>query len=258
MRGPSPISLELQRVTRHIERIARRREKLTERIRELPENDPSKIALLHRAERLLEGERWWIDVLRAGGEIAASMRFASEALELRDYCNRRGWTDVEEISDTVSGTKSSRKGLDRLMAAVRRGKVDVVVCFKLDRLGRSLQHLAQLIGEFKTHKVALVVPGQGIDTSEGSPVGKLQLHVLGAVAEFEAEIIRERVNAGLAAARKKGVRLGRPPSLSPHYGDVARLRSQGMSGRAIAAELKIPSSTAFKIIGQLKPLAAAA
>ena len=76
------------------------------------------------------------------------------------------------------------------MAAVRRGKAKVVVCFKLDRLGRSLSHLAQLIDEFNVHRVALVVPEQGIDTSEGNPAGKLQLHILCAVAEFEREIIR--------------------------------------------------------------------
>ena len=180
----------------------------------------------------------------------------SQLTELREYAVRRKWTNVEEITDTVSGAKSSRQGLDRLMAAVRRGKVDVVVCFKLDRLGRSLSHLAQLIDEFKTHKVALVVPAQGIDTSEGNPAGKFQLHILCAVAEFEREIIRERVNAGLAAAKKKGIRLGRPHSLNPHYNDVARLRSQGKSGRLIGEELGIPSSTVFKIIGQ--QLAAAA
>ena len=140
----------------------------------------------------------------------------SQLQDLRQYCTRRGWTEVEEIRDVISGAKSSRQGLDRLMQAVRRGKVDIVVCFKLDRLGRSLSHLAQLIDEFNTHKVALVVPAQGVDTSEGNPAGKLQLHILCAVAEFEREIIRERVNAGLAAAKKKGVRLGRPATLDAH------------------------------------------
>src|SRR5262245_24583814 len=76
--------------------------------------------------------------------------------------DRREWTNVEEVQDVVSGAKSSREGLDRLMLAVRRGKVDVVVCFKLDRLGRSLAHLAQIIGEFAVHNVALVVPSQCI------------------------------------------------------------------------------------------------
>ena len=124
------------------------------------------------------------------------------------------------------------------MASVRRGKVDIVVCFKLDRLGRSLSHLAQIIDEFSTHKVALVVPAQGIDTSEGNPAGGA--HILCAVAEFEREIIRERVNAGLAVARKKDVRLGRPATLDAHRGDIARLRAQGLTFRAIAKELRYP------------------
>jgi putative DNA-invertase from lambdoid prophage Rac len=176
----------------------------------------------------------------------------SQLQDLREYCTRRGWTEVEEISDVISGAKSSRKGLDRLMQAVRRGRVDVVVCFKLDRLGRSLSHLAQLIDEFNTHKVALVVPAQGIDTSEGNPAGKLQLHILCAVAEFEREIIRERVNAGLAAARKKGVRLGRPSTLDAHRDDIARLRAQGLTCRAIAKELDIPVGSVFQVTREFR------
>jgi DNA invertase Pin-like site-specific DNA recombinase len=92
----------------------------------------------------------------------------SQLTELREYCARRKWTGVEEITDTVSGVNSSRKGLDRLMAAVRRGKVDIVVCYKLDRLGRSLAHLAAMIAEFTAHNVALIVPEQGIDTSSST------------------------------------------------------------------------------------------
>jgi putative DNA-invertase from lambdoid prophage Rac len=176
----------------------------------------------------------------------------SQLQELRDYCTRRAWTELEEIGDTVSGTKSSRKGLDRLMGAVRRGKVDVVVCFKLHRLGRSLSHLAQIIDEFSAHKVALVVPAQGIDTSEGNPAGKLQLHILCAVAEFEREIIRERVNAGLAVAKRKGVRLGRPATLDAHRENIARLRAQGLSCRAVARELSIPVGSVFWVVRELK------
>ena len=145
---------------------------------------------------------------------------ASQLSELRDYSARRGWKNVEEVTDVVSGAKSSREGLDRLMLAVRRGKVDVVMCFKLDRLGRSLAHLAQIIGEFAAHNVALVVSSQGIDTSASNPAARLQLNVLCAVAEFEREVIRERVNAGLAVAKAKGVRLGRPPV---HNGQRSRL-----------------------------------
>ena len=137
----------------------------------------------------------------------------SQLAELRELLRSARLAGSRSDHDTVSGMKSSREGLDRLMRAVRRGKVDVVVCFKLDRLGRSLSHLASIIDEFTTHNVALVVPGQGIDTSSANPAAKLQLNILCAVAEFERSIIVERVNAGLAAAKAKGVRLGRPPTL---------------------------------------------
>jgi DNA invertase Pin-like site-specific DNA recombinase len=132
------------------------------------------------------------------------------------------------VTDVVSGMKSSRERLDRLMLSVRRGKVDVVVCFKLDRLGRSLAHLAQIIGEFGAHNVALVVPSQCIDTSASNPAARLQLNVLCAVAEFDREVIRERVNAGLAVAKAKGVRLGRPRAHDGQRSEVARLRSGGI------------------------------
>lgn len=176
----------------------------------------------------------------------------SQLQDLREYVARRGWTDVQEISDTISGTKSSRKGLDRLMAQVRRGKVDIVVAYKLDRLGRSLAHLAAMIAEFTAHNVALVVPEQGIDTSGANSAARLQMNILCAVAEFEHEIIRERVTAGLAAAKKKGVKLGRPATLAAHRGNIARLRAQGMTGRAIAVELGLPLGSVFQVMNELK------
>jgi hypothetical protein len=89
----------------------------------------------------------------------------SQLASLREYAMRQGWQDVQVITDTISGAKTSRKGLDTLMKAVRVGKIDVVLCYNLDRLGRSLSHLAQLLGEFAAQKVALIVPGQGINTS---------------------------------------------------------------------------------------------
>jgi putative DNA-invertase from lambdoid prophage Rac len=175
-----------------------------------------------------------------------------QRLELHDYCQRKGWPIAAEYSDTISGAKFTRSGLDRLMAAVRKRKIDAIVCVKLDRLGRSFPHLAQLIFEFDSNGVALICTSQPIDTSEENPAGRLIMHVLIAMAQFERSLIQERTRAGLRVARAKGVRLGRPPSLNPHYDEVARLRAQGMSGRHIAAKLNIPSSTVFKIIGQLK------
>jgi DNA invertase Pin-like site-specific DNA recombinase len=102
----------------------------------------------------------------------------SQLAELRQYCEARGWNAPEEIVDAISGTKNPREGLDRLMGLVRRGKVNIVVCAKLDRLGRSLSHLVQLMDEFATHGVALVVPSQGIDTSAKNPLAEMQLGMM--------------------------------------------------------------------------------
>lgn len=176
----------------------------------------------------------------------------SQLLELRTYCQRRGWAEVAEYSDTISGSKFTRRGLEALFADVRKGRVERVVVFKLDRLGRSLAHLAQLIAELTANGTALVCTSQGIDTSDSNPAGRLQLGVLMAVAEFEREIIRERVNAGLAAARARGARLGRPARLEGHRAAVAGLLAQGKGVREIARELGLPVSSAFKVVRELK------
>jgi len=167
--------------------------------------------------------------------------------ELHDYCRRRTWTSVTEYRDVISGAKFTRQGLDRLMADVRRRRLDVIVCFKLDRLGRSLPHLAQLVAELAAHGVALVCTSQGIDTSNDNPAGRLQLGVLMAVAEFEREIIRERVNAGLRAAKARGVRLGRPASNDVHSEAVRRLRAEGKGIRAIGRILGLPLASVHKL-----------
>ena len=172
----------------------------------------------------------------------------SQLLELRTYCERRGWGEVVEFSDTITGSKFTRRGLDALFADVRKGKVERVVVFKLDRLGRSLAHLAQLIAELTAGGVALICTSQGIDTSDSNSAGRLQLGVLMAVAEFEREIIRERVNAGLAAARARGAKLGRPDTLAAHRAAVAALLAQGKGVREIARELGLAVSSAYKIV----------
>jgi DNA invertase Pin-like site-specific DNA recombinase len=133
------------------------------------------------------------------------------------------------------------------MHLVRRGKVDVVACFKLDRLGRSLPHLAQIISELDQHNVAIVATSQGIDTNHDSPAGRLQMHVLMAVAEFERTLIVERVRAGQAAARAKGVKFGRPVTLYQHKETVMDLLKAGWTCRRIAAEKDIPLGSVFRL-----------
>ena len=109
--------------------------------------------------------------------------------ELRRISTRKDWEIVAELHDVISGTKFTRQGLDELMRLVRHKKIDLIVVHKLDRLGRSLPHLAQMIGEFEANGVALLVPGQGIDTRNANPAGKLQMNILMAVAEFERSLI---------------------------------------------------------------------
>jgi DNA invertase Pin-like site-specific DNA recombinase len=181
----------------------------------------------------------------------------SQIAEVQDYCARR-WGDnvaVTVITDTASGAKISREGLDEVMHLVRRNKVDIVACFKLDRLGRSLPHLAQIITELDQHNVAIVATSQGIDTNHDSPAGRLQMHVLMAVAEFEKSLIVERVRAGQAVARAKGVKFGRPETLYQHKETVMELLKSGWSCRRIAAEKGIPLGSVFRLSRSLRAAA---
>jgi len=157
-----------------------------------------------------------------------------------------------EYTDTISGSKFSRQGLDGLMAEVRKGRIERAVVFKMDRLGRSLPHLAQIVAELSNHGTALICTSQGIDTSNSNPAGRLQMGVLMAVAEFEREIIRERVNAGLAAAKARGSKFGRPRSLDQHKPTVAALVSQGKGARLISRELGLPLSSVCKLVRSVR------
>lgn len=133
-----------------------------------------------------------------------------QRLELLEYCQRKGWTEVKEYADKISGAKFTRIGLDMMMADVKKGKVDVVLCVKLDRLGRSLPHLAQLIGRLKAERCALICTSQPIDTTSDNPCGELTMGILMVMAQFERSLIQERTRAGLAVARANGKTLGRP------------------------------------------------
>lgn len=133
--------------------------------------------------------------------------------ELRRYCQARGWTTVQYVDRGVSGSKDRRPALDQLLTDAKRRKFDVLVCWRLDRLGRNLKHLVTLIEELQSVGVGLVTLGEDIDTP--TPAGRLQLHVLSAISQFERDRIAERVVAGLHRARAEGKVLGRPRSVLP-------------------------------------------
>jgi putative DNA-invertase from lambdoid prophage Rac len=178
--------------------------------------------------------------------------------ELRNYALSRGWEVTAEFTDVVSGSKSSRVSLDLMMARVRQRHFDAVLVVKMDRLARSLAHFARLVAEFDKYNVALVCPGQGIDTSKSNPAGRLQMHVLAAVAEFERSLIIERTKAGLAAAKSRGMKLGRPSDrLVKDHEPITRqwLAEGGYQLRELATRLGgVSVSTAFRLAQQQRKL----
>jgi DNA invertase Pin-like site-specific DNA recombinase len=168
--------------------------------------------------------------------------------ELRQVAIQRGWVVAGEYTDEgISGSQESRPALDQMMADARAGKLDLVVVWKLDRLGRSLQHLLQLLDELQHLGVGFVsLRDSGIDTT--SATGRLMLHILGAFASYEREIIRERVVAGVRRAQVNGTHCGRPvvdidlrPAVSminAGYGLKAIAKSIGVSRATLRRRLE--------------------
>ena len=138
----------------------------------------------------------------------------NQLIELRRYCEARGWAIFKEyVDEGVSGAKDRRPALDQLVADAKRRRFDVMLAWRLDRVGRNLRHLVLLLEDLQAIGVGFVSLNEGIDL--GTPAGRLQLHILAALSEFERCRIQERVRAGLARARGQGKRLGRPRARIP-------------------------------------------
>ena len=163
----------------------------------------------------------------------------NQLLELRRYLAARGWVGTEFVDKGVSGAKDKRPALDALLKDAKRRRFDVVVIWKLDRLGRSLKHLLFLVEELQALGIALVSLGESIDAT--TPAGRLQFHVLSAVAQFERDRSRERVVAGLQRARAQGTRLGRPRKVP------TTIAIPGDSVRAAARTWGVSKSTAARL-----------
>jgi DNA invertase Pin-like site-specific DNA recombinase len=161
--------------------------------------------------------------------------------DLRQFAEARGWKLADEYIDAgVSGAKDSRPELNRLMADAHKRRFDVVLVWKLDRFGRSLRHLVNALAEFESLGIAFVSLSDNLDLSTAS--GRLMFNIIGAMAEFERELIRERVKAGMKNAKAKGTRIGRPRA-KVDAAHVARLRDSGASVRAIASQLGVSVGT---------------
>ena len=159
--------------------------------------------------------------------------------DLRRYASQRFGETYEYVDVGVSGTQRKRPQLDALKKDAKKRLFEVVVVWKFDRFARSLKHLIDSLEEFRALGIDFVSFTEGIDTT--TPTGELLFNIVGAVAQFERDLIVERVRAGIAHARAMGKRIGRPPA-AVDVAEVKRLRSQGLSLRAVAKTLAIPVS----------------
>ena len=162
--------------------------------------------------------------------------------ELRAYAEKRGFQVVGEYVETASGASRKRPELDRMLGDVRARKADVVLVWAFDRFARSTSHLVTTLEEFQALGVDFISYTQQIDTT--TPAGKLTFSVLAAIAEFEREMIRERVKAGMAAAKARGQRIGRRRISMEKQSRVRRMREHGMTLREIAEAVGVSLGTA--------------
>ena len=168
-----------------------------------------------------------------------------QLVPLREYALARGWAVQGEYVDRgVSGAKERRPSLDRLMADARRRSFDIVFVWRFDRFARSTRHLVNALHEFRHLGIDFCSYSESIDTS--SPMGEAMFSVIGAVAQLERDITRERVRAGVARARARGKRLGRPKKVF-RRDQVEQLRSEGLSFRQIGKRLGISPALAFNL-----------
>lgn len=164
----------------------------------------------------------------------------------KDALIKEGCTKI--FTDTISGSKADRPGLTAALEYLREG--DRLVVWKLDRLGRSLQHLIETVKGLQERGIDLVVIQERIDTSSAG--GKMVFHMMGALAEFERDLIRERTHAGLQAARARGRTGGRPKAMSPEKVAMARqlMADPANSITKICHALGVSRATLYRAVGK--------
>jgi putative DNA-invertase from lambdoid prophage Rac len=165
---------------------------------------------------------------------------------LREYAVRRGWMIALQMKEVGSGA-SQRQLREKLLEAARRREIDVVLVWRLDRWGRSVADLLTTLQELEHLGVGFVSLTEALDLT--TPAGRAMAALLAVFAEFEREILRERVRAGLAHARHNGKRLGRPITAGRHAAQVRKLYLAGTSKAEIARSLQIGRTSVRRILG---------
>ena len=169
---------------------------------------------------------------------------------LHEVATLRGWSVVGEYVETISGAAKDRPVFDAMMADARRRRFDTIAAVDVSRLGRSLSGLVALFEEVRQIGVDLYLDREAMDTS--TPAGRAMLGLAGVFAAFERDLLIQRTMAGLATARAKGVRLGRPPASDGILDAIRSLREQGLGINTIARDLKVGKSTVAKVIATMK------
>jgi len=176
-----------------------------------------------------------------------------QARELREYAARRGFEVVQEFTDNgFSGAKESRPALDEMLKAAKRRRFDAVLCWKLDRIGRSLKHLVNLLAELEAVGVALVSFSDNLDLS--TPQGRLMFQIIGAMAEFERSLICERVKAGIAHRKALGKKFGGRTAKALDMVAVTRMRENGASMAEVAKALNVSAGTIHNRLSNAREL----
>jgi putative DNA-invertase from lambdoid prophage Rac len=164
---------------------------------------------------------------------------------MRDYAGKRGWSIAVEVKDVGSGA-SIRQRREELLAAARKREIDLVVVWRLDRWGRSLVDLVNTLQELSFLKVGFVSLSEALDLT--TPSGRALAGMLAVFAEFERDILRDRVKAGIAEARKEGRPHGRPLSAALHIKRIRQLFIKGISKREIAKRLGISRTSVRRLL----------
>jgi DNA invertase Pin-like site-specific DNA recombinase len=164
---------------------------------------------------------------------------------MRDYARKRGWEIAVEVKDVGSGA-ALRQKREELMVLARRRAIDLVVVWRLDRWGRSLVDLINTLQELSSLKVGFVSLSEALDLT--TPSGRALAGMLAVFAEFERDILRDRVKAGIAQARKEGKPHGRPVTTGLHLQKVKQLFRKGVSKREIAKQVGISRTSVRRLL----------
>lgn len=171
--------------------------------------------------------------------------------QMNDYIKNRKWTLTAQFQEIGSGAKT-RPQREELLKLARQRKIDVIIVWKLDRFGRSLADLITSLNELRELGVIFVSITEALDFS--TPSGRAMAGMLSTFAEFEREIIRERVKAGIANAREQGKPHGRPQTASLKINEMLELKSAGLNNSQIAKQLKISRASVIELLkGQIIP-----